>query len=88
MIGSDSAIAETDSEQRHDDVPATADGHTKSTDASRYPDGWARAADPSAGGQRPGEDSWDWYQRSITALPPMSSFPLVPTVQPGIDGDW
>ncbi|KAL5377400.1 hypothetical protein PMIN02_011533 [Paraphaeosphaeria minitans] len=30
-----------------------------------------RTADPSAGGQMPEEDSWDWYERSILALRPV-----------------
>ncbi|KAK7178087.1 hypothetical protein PSPO01_15867 [Paraphaeosphaeria sporulosa] len=30
-----------------------------------------RTTDPSAGGQMPGEDSWDWYERSILGLPPV-----------------
>ncbi|KAJ4352218.1 uncharacterized protein N0V89_007565 [Didymosphaeria variabile] len=33
----------------------------------------SRTADPAEGGQLPGEDSWDWYQRNISALPPMPS---------------
>ncbi|KAL5395246.1 hypothetical protein PMIN06_003113 [Paraphaeosphaeria minitans] len=28
-----------------------------------------RTADPSAGGQMPAEDSWDWYDRNILAPP-------------------
>ncbi|KAL5435313.1 hypothetical protein PMIN07_006616 [Paraphaeosphaeria minitans] len=34
-------------------------------------------ADPSAGGQLPGEDSWEWHQRNMTALPPMSPMPAL-----------
>lgn len=30
-----------------------------------------RTADPTERGQLPDEDSWDWYQRDISALPPM-----------------
>ena len=28
-----------------------------------------RTADPRDGGQLPGEDSWDWYTRSVNTLP-------------------
>ncbi|KAK7190300.1 hypothetical protein DPSP01_006124 [Paraphaeosphaeria sporulosa] len=42
--------------------------------------GRPRTTDPSAGGQLPGEDSWEWYQRNMTALPPMASLPPVPAL--------
>jgi hypothetical protein len=38
-----------------------------------------RTADPSAGGQLPGEDSWEWYQRNISALPPVPPLPPAAT---------